>query len=265
MKAICQIRQQPWYRRDAFEQGLRHAGYSLVQSGHPESRDDLLVIWNRYGAFASMADAWERQGGAVLVCENGYIGKDEQDRQYYAIAVHGHNGSGWFPVGADDRFSKLALDVKDWRASGAHILVCGQRGIGTPQMASPPNWHDETARTLRRMTERPVRVRTHPGNHSPTVPLSDDLANSFACHIWSSGSGVQALISGIPVFYDAPHWICEDGAIKSNGNFCEPLCDDSKRSAALSKMAWGQRSVSEIESGEPFVTIRERLAECPQW
>lgn len=266
MIAICQIRQQPHYRREAFEQGLRRAGYSLVSSGHVGVREDLLVIWNRYGAFAAMADSWERQGGTVLVCENGYIGKDEEDRQYYAISVHGHNGSGWFPVGAEDRFSKLNINLQEWRTEGEHILVCGQRGIGTTEMASPPNWHDDMARNLRKITDRPVKVRLHPGNHAPAVPLSDDLRNCWACIIWSSGSGVQSLVKGIPVYVDAPHWICECAAVDADEfHAVAPMTDDGARMKEMHRMAWGQRSVVEIESGEPFATIREHLSECPTW
>lgn len=262
MIALCTIRPQPHYRRDAFECGLRKAGYSLVQSGTPNGPNDIFVTWNRYGANGAMADAWERQGGTVLVCENGYLGRDEQDRQYYAISVHGHNGSGWFPVGPEDRFAKLGIELKPWRANGEHILVCGQRGIGSREMASPPDWHVKAANRLRKLTDRPVKVRTHPGNNAPATPLEDDLSGAFACSIWSSGSGVKALQQGIPVMFDAPYWICQDAA-SNEFDTRDDLRKD--RAKAMHKMAWGQRSVAEIESGEPFATIREHLAECPTW
>lgn len=270
MKALCQIRTQPHYRRYAFEEGLKRAGYSLVESGHPDSREDLLIIWNRYGGYEQMANAWERDGGTVLVCENGYIGRDEVDRQYYAIAVHGHNGSGWFPVGTDDRFAKLGIELEPYKPHGAHIIVRGQRGIGTRDMASPPSWHDETARILRRTQPLPVKVIPHPGNVDPKPTYDEEMRKAEACIIWSSALGVRALTLGIRVFYDAPHWICEAGAQKLNGGGVavndECLTSyESRRRAALHEMAWGQRSVAEIETGEPFVTIRERLGECPTW
>ncbi len=273
--AICQIRQQPHYRREAFENGLRRAGYSIVQSGHPGAREDLLVIWNRYGAFASMADVWEKQGGTVLVCENGYIGRDEEDRQYYAIGVHGHNGSGWFPVGDEDRFSKLGIELEPYHPHGEHVVVRGQRGIGLPHVASPPNWHDEMGRILRKTMQLPIKIIPHPGNVDPKPTHDDDLRKSEALVIWSSAMGVRALTLGTRVFYGSPHWVCDaagleiDATLPDRIKSGQPWNDEADfeqgREIALHKMSWGQRSVSEIESGEPFTTIREHLAECPTW
>lgn len=266
MIALCLIRPQPNYRRDAFEKGLQRVGYTLVQSGHPESRDDLLIIWNRYGFSDTMARAWEAKGGTVIVCENGYLGRDKDDRQYYALSVHGHNGSGWFPLGGHDRFAELGIQVQPWANHlEGHIVVRGQRGIGVAPVASPPNWHDDTARTLRKSQPRPVKVIPHPGNVDPKPTHEADLAGAHACVIWSSATGVRALVLGIPVFYAAPYWVASDCAMRLNGSVESPLMDDEKRKVALHKMAWGQRSVAEIESGEPFATIRDRIAECPKW
>ncbi len=265
MIAVCLIRQQPNYRRYAFEQGLRKAGYTLRESGHPNSVEDLLVIWNRYGSFASMADAWERAGGTVVVCENGYIGRDEQDRQYYAISVHGHNGSGWFPVGDEDRFSKLRIELEPFRSSGEIVLVRGQRGIGMPAVASPPSWHDDMGRVLRKKQKLPVKVIPHPGNVDPKPTHDDDLRKAEFLSVWSSAMGVRALTLGTPVYFSSPHWVCQDGGVREYNGPDSYLCrDETCRQVALHKMAWGQRSVAEIESGEPFATIREHIAECPR-
>ncbi len=259
MIALCQIRLQPHYRRDAFEQGLRKAGYRLVNSGRPGGPEDVLIVWNKYGAAESMADTWERCGGTVLVCENGYAGRDSDGRQYYAIAAHGHNGSGWWPEGSEDRWAALNIHLQPWREPTAtgHILVCGQRGIGSREMASPNGWHDHVAARLRKMTDRPIRIRPHPGNQPAKVPLEDDLRGAHACVIWSSGSGVKALISGVPVYFDAPRWICELGARRVAEYSESANLLDLARPATLGRMAWAQWSVAELESGEPFVRLRD--------
>lgn len=262
MIAICQIRDQPAYRRDAFLDGLRIAGYGIKSNGYPKEPMDLLVIWNRYGGYAAMADTWEKHGGTVLVCENGYIGVDNQNRQLYAISANGHNGSGWFPDPTEDRFSKLNIEVLPWKETSPenHMLVCGQRGIGTKLMASPDNWHSFAQMRLKRITARPVKIRLHPGNHAPKTPLMADLEGAHACVIWSSSSGVKSLVNGYPVFYDAPHWICSGAAAKLGLPVETPLQDDDKRMAALQHMAHAQWTVDEIQSGEPFVRFREDIA-----
>lgn len=263
MKAVCMIREQPHYRRDAFVQGLQRAGYtvSFGPSPRPDSRDDLLVIWNRYGSYEHAAEAWERAGGTVLVAENGYIGKDEAGLQYYALAVHGHNGSGWFPEEDEDRFTKLNIELKPFTSRSGYYLVCGQRGIGSRTMASPNDWHVKASRHLAGLKNPPeVKVRLHPGNHAPVIPLEKDLDGAAVCVIWSSSSGVKALVEGIPVKYDAPHWICSRAATRLTSG--EMLRDEGARLKALRHMAWAQWSVAELATGEPFARIRARLGEA---
>lgn len=264
MIAVVTIREEPCYRRQAFVAGLRRVGYAVVDRANPDGPEDYLILWNYHPATIGQAAKWEAQGGTVIVCENGYAGKDELGRQYYAIAVHGHNGSGWFPVGAEDRFGKLAIEVHPWRRSGEYVLVCGQRGVGSPAMASPGNWHQDAARRIAGRTAKMIKVRTHPGRHEPQVPLDADLAGAHACLIWSSAAGVRSLSMGVPVVYDAPGWICAGAATKlsdwiESGRMIE---NDELRARALHQMAWGQRSVAELESGEPFATIRERIGEA---
>lgn len=259
MKAVCLIREQPNYRRDAFVAGLQRAGYTLVDSlaAGPTSAKDLLIIWNRYGMFEQRANQWEGQGGTVLVAENGYVGKDAEGLQYYALAMHGHNGSGWFPIGDEDRFAQLNVTLKPFvdRPTG-YYLICGQRGIGSRSMASPPNWHEHAKNFLQGHRKSvPVKTRLHPGNNAPTTPLEDDFSNAAVCVIWSSSSGVKALIEGIPVKYDAPHWICEGAATKLRS--VEVKRDDAARLQALQRMAWAQWSVAELATGEPFKRIAE--------
>ncbi len=242
MIANIQIRPEPYYRRAAFEAGLRRVGYTTV-SQHDTKQvgpDDLLVLWNRKrGADEMRADAWERAGGIVLVVENGYLQK--VDKSMYAISVGQHNGAGWFPVGDEDRFSMLGFELKPWQQQDdGHWLVCGQRGIGSTLMASPPGWGENKMRLLARAGLK-VHFRPHPGNHSPRIPLLDDLKNARGCVIWSSNAGVRAMVEGVSVEWSAPHWICGVG---------------SGREDALHRMAHGQWKHEEIATGEPFARMQ---------
>lgn len=231
------------------------AGYEVsTQPPHAFKAGDVFVTWNRYGYNHKVANAVEAVGGIVLVAENGYLGRDENEHQLYAIAKHGHNGSGAWHVGDGARWAAMGIELRPWRTEGKHILVCGQRGIGSPTMASPPNWHDDVAARLRKITNRPVRVRPHPGNHAPKVPLADDLRDCWAVVIWSSGSGVQALVAGVPVIYQAPHWICERSASNRLEDI-EATPDENRdilRLWSMEYLAWAQWSVQEISTGEPF-------------
>lgn len=194
----------------------------------------------------------------MLVAENGYLGKDDLGRQYYALAVHGHNGSGWYPMTGNDRFGKLGITLQPWvdRPDG-YDLVCGQRGIGSRTMASPENWHTSA---LKRVPGR-GKVRPHPGKDAAKAPaltsLDNDLAGAKRCIVWSSSSGVKALVAGIPVRYDAPFWICSAGATRLGE--AEDRRDDGARLYAMQCMAHAQHSIAELESGEPFAAIRDNV------
>ena len=240
--AVVTIRKEPVYRRAAVESGLKKLGYAIVlKTGVPKSRDDLLVLWNRKaGAEEAQAELWERRGGTVIVMENGYLQK--VDKTTYALSVHGHNGSGWFPTGTEDRFTSLGFPLKEMVERKGYDLVCGQRGIGSKLMASPPRWAEKMVEKLRAQG-RSTRLRAHPGNFAPKVSLLDDLKGAARCIIWSSGAGVRALVEGIPVVHAAPHWICAGW--------------EGNRVEALHRMSHGQWRHEEIATGEPFARMRD--------
>jgi hypothetical protein len=268
MNVYCLLRQGPVYRREAFVQGLAAAGLNvsnrLPRAPGPE---DVLVIWNRYAENDALARRFEDGGGRVIVAENGYLGyggrthraHDTSGRRMYALALHDHNGRGAWPAAefahSSPRFPFLGVEVLPWTTAGAagKVLVCAQRGIGSPGRASPPGWAEAVARELRK-AGWPSVVRAHPGDRDPAVSLEQDLAGAQACVIWASGAGVKALVLGVPVFHACPWWVCSAGARRYTGpgSLVAPVKNDLQRAAALERMAWAQWTCEEIASGEPF-------------
>lgn len=274
MKAYCLIRPQPHYRREAFLTGLRMAGLE-VRNGPPASvdRDTVVLMWNRYGDNHLLASRVEAAGGTVLVAENGYIGRGGgtpkfdlhegvEPGHYYALAIGGHNGSGQWLQGGEDRLAALDLQLKPWREGGDYILVCPSRNFGRPDMLMPSGWVQQVSRALRQVTRLPIRVREHPGNSRPQRELDEDLQGAVAVVIWASSAGVHALAQGVPVICGAPWWICK-GAAFSGFDRVQLLADPADagrfgrimryaRQGAFERLAWAQWTVDEIAGGEPF-------------
>lgn len=243
------------YRHDVFSAGLRAAGYAVHRQlpATAPAPGDLLLIWNRYGSFHEQATRWEKAGGLVIVAENGYIGRDAQGNQMYALARSGHNGSGTWRVGEEDRLPLLGLMLEPWQEAGRHIVVRAQRGIGSPTMASPPGWAGQMVAALRRRTKRPVVLAPHPGvGAERDMSHEQYLQGAHALVIWSSSVGVKALVLGVPVFYAAPYWIGTPAARAGIDRLEEPIRSDPARLEALQRIAWAQWSLAEIASGRPF-------------
>jgi hypothetical protein len=264
-RAYCVIRPGPHYRREAFYNGLNAAGFRIEASlpHRDPAPGDIMVIWNRYSDQEGAADLWEKRGGTVIVAENGYCGRDGQGRQYYALALHGHNGSGSWPSGGAARWTALGLTVAPWRSTGEHVLVCPNRHFGMRGLAMPQGWEQSAVAELRKYTRRPIRVRPHPNGNAPARSLAADFENCWAVVIWASSCGVHALLAGVPVICTSPWWICKPAAREALSEIeridaVDSCTRDAARDAALQRMAWAQWTVDEIASGEPFRRLLEQ-------
>lgn len=261
MRAHVLIREAPWYRRQAFERGLKAVGFDVVSINPDQARSgDVLVCWNRYGNVHEHATKFERAGGSVIVAENGYIGRGggspkfqvhpggPKPGDYYSISWGWHNGRGTWPAGGPERFEAMGIELKPWRIDGGHILICPNRSFGVGAQVMSPSWAQEKLHALSRITKRLIKIRSHPGNNAPARPLEADLEGSWLVYVWSSSVAVHSLAAGIPTFIEAP-WNILKGA-SATGSVEDHYSPN--RQPHFERMAWHQWTVEEIESGEPF-------------
>jgi hypothetical protein len=121
------------------------------------------------------------------------------------------------------------VQLRPWRTSGHHILLCLQRDGGWSMGGFDViDWALNTVETLRRYTQRPIVIRAHPGdkrapkyclrltkllmgrrimNVSTSAAqrsLMQDLQNCWAVVNHNSSPSVAAAIEGIPVFVTDP-------------------------------------------------------------
>lgn len=282
MIAHCLIREAPWYRRDAFTAGLKAAGMEvLMRPPDNANRNTVLVIWNRYATGHDIAKRVERAGGTVLVAENGYVGRGgvspkfdvhpagPKPDSYYALGQGYHNsveGVVTPPAESDafaSRWPALGVELKPLRRREGYILVCPNRSFGVPGRMMHPDWAEQVVARLSKQTKRRVMLRRHPGNDAPKRPLAADLEGAWAVVVWSSTAGLHAMIEGVPVICEAPHWIGMRGALR-NMQLREAMDGDdiegdrlreawaALRLLALRTMSWGQWTCDELRRGDPF-------------
>ena len=256
-QAYLAMRVQQQHKRDAVLKGIEALGYELVT--HTDKLrpgpDTLLVTWNLHRDMLQ-SETVRKSGGTVIVIENPYIPYDVDGCEYLAMAVEGHNGSGITPSGSEDRLTRLGVRLKSWR-EGEHVLVIGQRGIGSPTMRSPPQWGELITERLKHVTNRLIIHRPHPGraNVKELPPLEDQLKGAHCIVMWASNVATIALTMGIPVFYNAPHCVLEKAC---NQGYNTSLSGYQPRWPAFQDLAWAQWNLNEIISGEAFT----RLIEC---
>lgn len=216
-----------------FIAGLERLGF-VVELGLPPvsvtpSIVDIFVTWNRIGQADQLASRFHR----VIVAENALWGNAFAGDRWVYLARDYHNLNAGFPVGGQERWDSLGVELEPFRTWGDEIVLLAQRGIGPARTASPLNWSRTAAIRFG------GRVRRHPGNHPEcAVPLRDDLARASRVVTWSSGAAVSALQWGIPVTSMLPGWAAEQDNTVAG------------RLAMFRRLAWAHARMSEIRSGE---------------
>jgi hypothetical protein len=187
--------------------------------------------------------------------------------------LNGINRAADFGSGAidTDRPNKLKLKLKPWRKDGEHILICAQHSKSEQwrNMPTLERWLHDTIIELRKNSQRPIVIRSH-----PRCPVRDnfrmfdrvtlqnpvhidgtyddfylDFSNCWAVISWSSNPGPQAVIAGIPAFvgFDS---LAYDVANHDLANIESPHMPN--RDNWLLNYAHTEWTVDEIRSGIPF-------------
>lgn len=267
--AAILIRGSISYRRDAFDAGLRRLGYDVQFTPQRDpGPGDLLVSWNRMRDQEPLIRRHIAEGAIVIIAENGLIGIDDDGQKFYCLSLEHHNGAGrWDTEDGVRRACDLLdrIDLKPWRRpeAGKHILVLPQRGIGEQGVAQPRGWTGNIVARLRQVTDRPLRIRPHPGaKASYTTPVGD-LDGAWAAVVWASSAGIKSIVAGYPVFHEFKHFYGR-GAARFGIEDVED-CFTGDRIPMLRDVACAQWSASEIATGEPFkrlIALHERTRDA---
>jgi hypothetical protein len=216
---------------------------------------DLLVVWNRTRAFDPIAQIYEAHGARVLVAENGYLDRAADGSKFYALALGSHNGAGAWFVGDGLRFE---IQEQPWRKSGSKVLVLPQRGIGQRSVAMPQQWASHVMARLRRMTDREIILRPHPGHQRIMQPI--DFTDIHCAVTWGSGAGIKAIREGVPVFHDFDRWIGAAAAAPLAEDIEHCHCPD--RRIMWERLSWAQWKLSEIGTGEALDRLLNEEDRC---
>jgi hypothetical protein len=170
----------------------------------------------------------------------------------------------------------LNLNLKPWRTSGNHILLCLQRNGGWSMGGvSSIDWMNLTIASIRKYSNRPIVVRAHPGdkkiksilkiNHknvllSTKENLVDDLRGAWATVVYNSSPSVASIIEGVPAFLTdtiPQHSQSFDVANTDISNIENPVMPD--RQAWVERLAMCHWNFDELKSGEAWQFFKKYI------
>ena len=214
-----------------------------------------------------------------------YADPDNKDRylRYSFDGVFPTTGN-YFSSKVDPaRWQQISKDqnitLKDWRTSGNHILICTQRPGGWSMGGLDVNqWLNYTITELRKYTNRPIVVRSHPGAKGSKESVSvnnrqglytvssnkfitDDLKNAHAVITFNSSPGVAAAIEGVPVFVTDPNPRMSQAYEVSNHSLT--LIENPRmpeRQQWIEKLAMCHWNNEEARSGAAWQHIKQFIA-----
>lgn len=203
----------------------------------------------------------DQAGKQTLVLERGYVRRDE----YYAAGWGGLNGRANFrnQYCDPDRWNQLKVALTPWQQEhGSHFLLVGQ----VPSDASVQNvdffdWCAKTAQRLRKLAPAmPVVFRPHPlaldrtpeifGTKRSNNSLMHDIDNAAMVVTYNSNTGVDAILSGRPVYTEDIGSMCWQLASKNLEEAFYPERAYVEQWAY--NLAYTQWTVEEMKDGLPW-------------
>jgi len=182
------------------------------------------------------------------------------------------------------RWTKISKDtgivLKDYRATGNHILLCLQRNGGWSMGGfDVVEWASNVIKELRKYTDRELVIRAHPGDKGsrdylspknlmkkigilkgvrlskPETSLEEDLKNCWAVVNHNSSPTVGAAIEGYPVFLTDPAKSQVKDVANTDLSMIEsPVLFD--RQSWIERISMFHWNFDEIENGQCWMHMR---------
>jgi hypothetical protein len=172
-----------------------------------EEPNDIGVFWGLGGYNYHLIQKYKKLSIPFIFTDmpywNRWNGSNKNTCNWRVIPNSLHcNWQGEFP---DDRFKKSNIAIQEWKNNGDYILVCPS-SVTMEAYYSQLNWIKTTIEQLKQYTDRPIKIRRKPranGTSGPSVAeisFAEDCKNAWAVVTLCSIAGVEAAISGTPVF-----------------------------------------------------------------
>jgi hypothetical protein len=276
-----------------FVQGVNAAGdEGIIETDMNYQPSDVAVIlgWvHEHGKTAAhlefrrqILDQQRAAGKRTIIADsNLFLYKNKENPGYWLRysydGIFANTGEYCNAVPDPNRWQQIKqhydLELQPWRTAGNHILLCLQRDGGWSMAGwDVVDWALKTIIEIRKYSDRPIRIRSHPGDKRAVkycdrllklcqgrrltnieisrsdASLMQDFYNCWAVVNHNSSPGVAAVIEGIPVILtDAERSQARDIATVGINKIENPTMPD--RQSWIERISQFHWSHAELQSG----------------
>jgi hypothetical protein len=260
-------------------------GYSVcdvaVMLGSWKNRDK-----NHHQVRASIAG----NSGCFVVIETPLLGRivEFTKNKHFRVGVNGFlNNSGLFYQGnyPQDRLEQLGISWNGWQNNkdGHIVLMLQLPGDASLRGINIYEWTEYCIKKIRSFSNRKIVIRTHPAHNikesdefyrfiienlilvkdnnieislSKEKSLDNDLKGAYCTVTYSSGSGIDSIMKGIPtIAMDPGNFAWNVSSRYPNEVENLKLADAEEITQWLSNLAYSQWTVEEMEQGKPWLHL----------
>lgn len=261
---------------DALLRSARKEGIRIIDNSWEA---DAVLLWSvlwqgRMRQNQQVYEHYRQRGRPVIIAEVGSLRRNHT----WKVAINNITADGYYGHDHDldrDRPRALGLSVTKTKSRASHVLVACQNNhsLQMRSIGDQAAWIDAMLTDLRRVSDRPVRIRPHPRSPLSTrfshvnveieiprkVPHTyDDFDIDLACHAViniNSGPGIQAGLVGTPVIVDQSS-LAHPVGISIQDIEIPPDRDSDQW---LIEISHTEYAISELEQGVWLRRLRSRL------
>lgn len=140
----------------------------------------------------------------------------------------------------DNKLRKYNIQIQPWK-KGTHILICPPSKF-IKRVYNNHNWEIDTLEKLKKITDRPIKIR----NKKNDIPLLNDLQDCHALVTFNSNAAVEAIVHGVPAFVNS----CSSASTMMNvdiNNIENPIYHNNRFEWVCS-LTYGQFSFDELKN-----------------
>ncbi len=259
---------------ESFKKGLETLKFSYVENDYEA---DVAVIWSvlwegRMANNKNVYFSFKDRKKPVIILEVGALKRNLTWKVSIESKFYGHETEN-----NDERLKKLGINLMPWRKgeNSDKILVCCQNEKSELWSGMPKTeiWIENMLAEIRKITDRPVVLRTHPRfkvdlsifskkfknleiyqpkkllNTYDSYDFEENLKNAWCVVNHNSNPSIISLLNGVPVFI-GPNNICEKVGNFSLKDIENPKMPDRRQWA--NDIAYTEWTTEEISQGIPI-------------